>query len=77
MGTIGKETKALLFSTYNNVDKQSLPQKGEGWVNLANFGSAIKKVGVNYVNLGYSKLGQLIAAIDNVEVFQMRVYDLL
>lgn len=69
MGTIGKETKALLFSTYNNVDKQSLPQKGEGWVNLANFGSAIKKVGVNYVNLGYSKLGQLIAAIDNVEVF--------
>lgn len=69
MGTIGKETKALLFSTYNSVDKQFLPQKGEGWVNLANFGSAIKKVGVNYVNLGYSKLGQLIAAIDNVEVF--------
>uniref|UniRef100_UPI0040265B0C OST-HTH/LOTUS domain-containing protein n=1 Tax=Prevotella sp. TaxID=59823 RepID=UPI0040265B0C len=69
MGTIGKETKALLFSTYNSVDKQFLPQKGEGWVNLANFGSAIKKVGVNYVNLGYSKLSQLIAAIDNVEVF--------
>lgn len=69
MGTIGKETKALLFSIYNSVDKQFLPQKGEGWVNLANFGSAIKKVGVNYVNLEYSKLGQLIAAIDNVEVF--------
>lgn len=69
MGTIGKETKALLFSTYNSINKQFLPQKGEGWVNLANFGSAIKKVGVNYVNLGYRRLGQLIAAIDNVEVF--------
>ena len=69
MDTIGKETKVLLFSTYNSIDKQFLPQKGEGWVNLANFGSAIKKAGVNYVNLGYRKLGQFIAAIDNVEVF--------
>ena len=69
MGTIEKETKALLFSIYNSVDKQFLPQKGEGWVNLAQFGSAIKKVGVKYVDYGYSKLGQLIAAIDNVEVF--------
>lgn len=60
MGTIDSKKKALLLSIYNSIDKQTLPDKGEGWINLVKFAPAIKKAGIDYHSFGYDKVGDFL-----------------
>lgn len=62
MPFVDNKTKRILLSVFNSIDKESVAGKGDGWVNLAKFGPAIKKAGVDYRALGFEKLGDLVFA---------------
>lgn len=57
---ISNEIRESLRSIYQNMPKESLSEKGDGWVNLANLGTAIRKAGIDYKALGFDKLGDII-----------------
>lgn len=58
---INNDTLQKLLSVYHSLQKESLPEKGEGWVNMANLNPALLKAGINYKVMGYEKLGEFIA----------------
>lgn len=72
MSVIDSKTKSILLSTYNNIDKQSLPNKGDGWVNLVKFAPAIKKSGVDYHEFGYDKVGEFLNDIPDFDIYTDR-----
>ena len=45
---MNNDTLKELLSVYHSLQKDSLPEKGEGWVNMANFGPALLKAGIDY-----------------------------
>lgn len=51
----------LLRTVYQSMPKETLPEKGDGWVNLVNFAPAIKNAGVDYKAMGYEKFGDFVA----------------
>lgn len=57
---INNNTLQKLISVYLSLQKESLSEKGEGWVNMANFGLALVKAGINYKAMGYEKLNDFI-----------------
>lgn len=69
MGIIDSKTRALLLSIYNSIEKQSLPDKGEGWVNLVKFAPAIKIAGINYNAFGYEKVGEFLKDAGDFSVY--------
>lgn len=72
MSVIDSKTKSILLSAYNNIDKQSLPNKGDGWVNLVKFAPAIKKSGVDYHEFGYEKVGEFLNDIPDFDIYTDR-----
>lgn len=60
MANIDYKVKKQLLSVYNSMEKETIPERGDGWVNLAKFGQAIKKAGIDYRSLGFEKLGSFI-----------------
>lgn len=50
---MNNDTLQELLSAYHSLQKDSLPEKGEGWVNMANFGPALLKAGIDYKGMGY------------------------
>lgn len=51
----------ILKTTYDNLPKVSIEEKGDGWVNLAGLAPAIKQAGINFRNFGFDKFGDFIA----------------
>lgn len=60
MAIIDRQTRELLTAIYYNIDKQSLPDKGDGWVNLVSLAPAIKKAGIDYHAFGYEKFSEFL-----------------
>ncbi len=57
---MNNDTLQKLLSVYLSMQKESLPEKGEGWVNMANFGPALLKAGINYKAMGFERLNDFV-----------------
>ena len=57
---IDNEILLKLISVYQSLPKETLSEKGEGWVNMAKLAPALLRAGINYKAMGYEKLGELI-----------------
>ena len=57
---IDNEILLKLVSVYQSLPKETLSEKGEGWVNMAKLAPALLRAGINYKAMGYEKLGELI-----------------
>lgn len=69
MSAIDTKTKSILLSTYDIMDKQSLPNKGDGWINLAKFAPAIMKYGIDYHLFGYEKFAMFLNAVGDFYIY--------
>lgn len=69
MSAIDTKTRSILLSIYNNIDKQSLPDKGDGWINLAMFAPAIMKYGIDYHLFGYEKFAMFLDAVGDFYIY--------
>ena len=49
---MNNDTLQEIISVYHSLQKESLPEKGEGWVNMAKFGPALLKAGIDYKGMG-------------------------
>ena len=58
-----------IISVYHSLQKDSLPEKGEGWVNMAKFGPALLKAGIDYKGMGYEKLNEFVSKSGLFEVY--------
>lgn len=66
---MNNDTLQELLSVYHSLQKDSLPEKGEGWVNMANFGPALLKAGIDYKGMGYEKLNEFVSQSGVFEVY--------
>lgn len=62
MPTIDNKTKQTLLTLFNSLDKELIPNKGDGWVSLANFGTAIKNAGIDFRAMGFEKLRDFVTS---------------
>ncbi len=53
-----------------STQKKSLPDKGDGWVNLATLGLDLRNNGIDYSALGYDKLRSFIESINGLELYK-------
>ncbi len=67
--TIDKRTEDQLIMIYRSLPKETIPGEGEDWVNLAKFGLAIKREGIDYHSFGFGKLAEFVECLDCLEVF--------
>lgn len=51
----------ILKQTYDKSSKESLNDKGDGWVNMGVFLRTFNKSGINYKRLGFEYFGDMIA----------------
>ena len=51
----------ILKQTYDKSPKESLNDKGDGWVNMRVFLRTFNKSGINYNRLGFEYYGDMIA----------------
>ena len=58
---MNNDTLQEIISVYHSLQKDSLPEKGEGWVNMAKFGPALLKAGIDYKGMGYEKLYEFVS----------------
>lgn len=72
MANIDNNIKKQLLSVYNSMEKETIPERGDGWVNLAKYGPAIKKAGIDYHQLGFAKLGVFVASSDLFDIWDDR-----
>ena len=72
MANIDNNIKKQLLSVYNSMEKETIPERGDGWVNLAKYGPAIKKAGIDYHQLGFAKLGAFVASSDLFDIWDDR-----
>lgn len=66
---MNNDTLQELLSVYHSLQKDSFPEKGEGWVNMANFGPALLKAGIDYKGMGYEKLNEFVSKSGVFEVY--------
>ena len=66
---MNNDTLKELLSVYHSLQKDSLPEKGEGWVNMAKFGPALLKAGIDYKGMGYEKLNEFVSKSGVFEVY--------
>ena len=66
---MNNETLQEIISVYHSLQKDSLPEKGEGWVNMAKFGPALLKAGIDYKGMGYEKLYEFVSKSGVFEVY--------
>ena len=57
-----------LLQIYNSMKKVDFPEHGEGWVDLAAFGSRVNKASIDYK--GSSKTGKLIHFLKQLGIFE-------
>lgn len=63
MVNVDDKTKKDLHIVFQSIiEKESIPGKGEGWVNIADFGAIIKEAGIDYRSLGFDYLGEFLVA---------------
>lgn len=62
MAYVDNKTKEQLRLIFQSLEKETVPEKGQGWVNLVKFGPAIKSAGIDYHVLGFDKLGEFVAS---------------
>ena len=48
----------------------SLPNKGDGWVNLADLGHDLRSNGIDYSKLGFDKLTSFLMSINGLELYR-------
>lgn len=73
---IDNNTKELLLSVFRSIDKETIPVRGDGWVNLAKYGPAIKNAGVDYRSSGIGRLGEYIAKTELFEIWDDRTREI-
>lgn len=66
---MNNDTLQEIISVYHSLQKDSLPEKGEGWVNMAKFGPALLKAGIDYKGMGYEKLNEFVSKSGVFEVY--------
>ena len=54
------KVKESLYNIYLSMPKESLFEKGDGWVNMAKLGIILHKAGINYKVMGYDKLSEFV-----------------
>ena len=54
------KVKESLYNIYLSMPKESLFEKGDGWVNMAKLGIILHKAGINYKVIGYDKLSEFV-----------------
>lgn len=59
-----------ILAIYKSLPQETLQDKGDGWVNLANMGSPLKKANISYKKYGYEKLAKFIA---DLHIFEIEV----
>ena len=69
MRTIDSRTQRDLLAIFMSLPKESIPTKGDGWLNLVRFGPAIKNEGINFHRFGYAKLGEFVDAAGLFEIW--------
>ena len=62
MASVDSKTKEKLLSVYGSMSKVTIPEKGDGWVNLAALGDALKKAGIDFRLLGFEKLAAFVSS---------------
>lgn len=53
-----------------DMPQVSIPEKGDGWVNLASLGTPLKNANIIIKDLGYNKLSDLFSNIPNIETYK-------
>lgn len=66
---IDKRTKDQLVMIYRSLPKETIPGESEEGVNLAKFGLAIKREGIDFHTFGFGKLAEFVEYLDFLEVF--------
>ena len=66
---MNNDTLQELLSVYHSLQKDSFPEKGEGWVNMANFAPALLKAGIDSKGMGYEKLNEFVSKSGVFEVY--------
>lgn len=59
-----------ILAIYKSLPQETLQDKGDGWVNLANMGSPLKKANISYKKYGYEKLAKFIG---DLHIFEIEV----
>ena len=67
MNQIEKQVIQILNAVTNRV---SLPNKGDGWVNLADLGHDLRNNGIDYSKLGFDKLTSFLLSINGLELYR-------
>ena len=70
MANIDKKVKNQLLAVYNSMKKETFPERGEGWVNLAKFGPALKRAGIDFRDYGAAKLVDFVAASGQFDIWE-------
>ena len=69
MDSANSKTKEKLLSVYSSMVKMTIPEKGDGWVNLATLGHALKRAGIDFRLLGFEKLGDCVQSTNVFDVW--------
>ena len=73
MNQIEKQVIQILNAATNRL---SLPNKGDGWVNLADLGHDLRNNGIDYSKLGFDKLTSFLLSINGLELYRDERYAL-
>jgi hypothetical protein len=63
------ETRILRDVYKSILPKVNFPDKGDGWINLATYGAALKKEGVDFRSLGFEKLLEFIIEVGLFDIY--------
>ena len=76
MANIDNKTNKQLLLIYKSIAKLTIPEKGDGWVNLAAFGSAMRKADIDFHKLGGLR-GQILLSKLSLITNKLIKYDIL
>ena len=57
---IDNSIKDSLHNIYNLMPKESLPEKGDGWVRQDEFAKEVRKARINFRNMGYTWFNEFL-----------------
>lgn len=67
MNQIEKQVAQIMSTVTNRV---SIPNQGDGWVNLADLGHILRNNGIDYSKQGFDKLTSFLMSIDGLELYK-------